>query len=224
MKVIITGATGLVGSALVRECLNNNAISHAFILTRNALPKDISANAKATVILHDDFSVYPKELLDQLAGAQGCLWSIGGRAGQFPDLETHKKVQVDYPVAAARAFQQSLVPEGQDFKFVFCSGKYAEWDQQKPLYFMSDTRRVKGQVEKALSALADAAKNFKVFIARPSGILGPSTPGLMSTVAGKLYDAIEVDKLAKAFVRIALEGHETRIVESAELIKLGNKL
>jgi len=74
MKVIITGATGLVGGALVRACLSNDKISHAFVLTRKELPDDIAKNPNITVILHHDFSAYPPELLSQLAGAEGCLW------------------------------------------------------------------------------------------------------------------------------------------------------
>lgn len=72
--------------------------------------------------------------------------AIGGRATQFPDAETYKKVQVDYTLAAARSFLEKLVPslpEGRQFRFVFCSGKFAEWDQKKALHFMADTRHVK---------------------------------------------------------------------------------
>lgn len=72
--------------------------------------------------------------------------AIGGRAPQFSDIETYKKVQVDYTLAAATAFREHLaplLPEGKKFHFVFCSGKLAEWDQQKSLRFMADTRHVK---------------------------------------------------------------------------------
>lgn len=72
--------------------------------------------------------------------------AIGGRATQFPDVETYRRVQVDFTLAAARAFRETLVPQlpaGKQFRFVFCSGKFAEWDQKKPLSFLADTRRVK---------------------------------------------------------------------------------
>jgi hypothetical protein len=72
--------------------------------------------------------------------------AIGGRAAQFPDLDTFRKVSVDYTLAAARAFKQHLspaLPDSQRFRFVFCSGMLAEWDQQKTLVFMADTRLVK---------------------------------------------------------------------------------
>lgn len=55
-------------------------------------------------------------------------------------------MQVDYTLAGARALLEHLapkLPEGKKFRFVFCSGKFAEWDQNKTLHFMADTRHVK---------------------------------------------------------------------------------
>lgn len=74
MKVIVTGSNGLVGSALVRQCAANDKITRVFALTRKSLPDDVAKNPKVAVVLHDDFSTYPPELLGQLAGAEGCLW------------------------------------------------------------------------------------------------------------------------------------------------------
>jgi uncharacterized protein YbjT (DUF2867 family) len=77
MKVIVTGCTGLVGSALVRQCIASDQISHVFALARKALPDAaVAKSPKVSVILHDDFSTYPPELLSQLAGAEGCLWCV----------------------------------------------------------------------------------------------------------------------------------------------------
>ncbi|KAL2193733.1 hypothetical protein P885DRAFT_71936 [Corynascus similis CBS 632.67] len=192
MKVIVAGSNGLVGSALVRQCMANDSISHA-----------VAKSPKVTVILHDDFSTYPQELLDRV---KGCLWwvlvllwkvAIGGRATQFPDIDTYRKVQVDYTITAAIAFRETLVPllpEGSHFRFVFCSGKLAEWDQTKTLHFMADTRHIKGQVEQRLCQVADvdAAERFAVYCTRPSGIL-PANAGLAARALGKLYGAIDVD-------------------------------
>jgi hypothetical protein len=78
MKLIVTGSTGLVGSALVRQCLASDQISHVVALSRRplTLPEDITKSPKLTVILHDDFLHYPPELVAQLAGAEGCLWWV----------------------------------------------------------------------------------------------------------------------------------------------------
>ena len=76
MKVIVTGATGLVGGALVRQCIKDARITHALVLTRRPLPEDVTKSNKITVIEHADFSTYPPELLEKLAGAEGCLWYV----------------------------------------------------------------------------------------------------------------------------------------------------
>jgi len=76
MKVIVTGATGLVGSAVVRQCIANEKITHAFVLTRKPLPETVTASTKVTVITHDDFSSYPANLLEKLAGAEACIWYL----------------------------------------------------------------------------------------------------------------------------------------------------
>ena len=56
-------------------------------------------------------------------------------------------MQVDYTIAAAKAFLSALAPQtaarGAKFRFVFCSGQFAEWDQSKKLMFLGDTRRLK---------------------------------------------------------------------------------
>ncbi|KAK3393426.1 hypothetical protein B0H63DRAFT_498621 [Podospora didyma] len=228
MKVLITGATGLVGGGLVRECVANEKITHVFILTRKPLLA-FEDSPKVTVILHDDFSTYPPDLLHRLAGVQAVLWAIGGRSSAFPDLETYKRVQVDYLLAAADAFLKHLAPQipaGTEFRFVFCSGKYAEWDEKKPLCFMTDTRRMKGEAEQGLCEIDDTRgdeagenRHFTVNIVRPSGVL-PAGAGLAQKLVGKLYGAIDVDHLARAMVRIALDGHEERIIENDVLLAL----
>lgn len=49
--------------------------------------------------------------------------TIGGRATQFPDVETARKVSVDYTLAAAKAFSglASKLPEVSEFD------RYSKW-------------------------------------------------------------------------------------------------
>ncbi len=76
-------------------------------------------------------------------------------------------------------------------------------------------------MEQGLCEIADAdtSKRFVVYCARPSGIL-PADAGIVARLSGKLYGAIEVDQLAKGFVRILLEGHKERIIENSQLLAL----
>ncbi|KAI1339987.1 hypothetical protein F5Y15DRAFT_415414 [Xylariaceae sp. FL0016] len=222
MNVIITGATGFVGSEVVRQAIAAWRIRHAFVLTRKPLPEEFSKCDKITIVEHSDFSVYPPELLEKLAGAEACIWTIGGRAPQFPNVETARKVSVDYTIAAAKAFLADLAPrlsEGRKFRFLFCSGKYAEWDDDKHLLFMADTRHIKGQVEKGLCSLADCHKeNLEIFIVRPGGI--SSKGNRVKVKLGNLVGFISVDDLAKDMIHILVNGYRERIIENDVLLKL----
>lgn len=78
MHIILTGATGLVGSAALAHILSLPAgsVSRLSILSRRPVP--MAANKpNVTVIEHQDFSHYPPELLEKLKGASGCIWALG---------------------------------------------------------------------------------------------------------------------------------------------------
>ncbi|KAI0156590.1 hypothetical protein GGR57DRAFT_85605 [Xylariaceae sp. FL1272] len=223
MKVIITGATGFVGSEIVRQAIANDKITQAFVLTRKPLPDEFTKSEKVKVFTVDFSAPFSEDLLGQLSGADACIWALGGRAPQFPDVETARKVSVDYTLSAAKAFLTHLtgnLPASRKFRFVFCSGKFAEWDDNKSLAFMSDSRHIKGQVEKALCSLADENKDkFEILIARPGGIL-PTHGNRLKEIAAKSVGFIRVDHLGRDFIRLATEGHSQRILEAEELIKM----
>lgn len=66
MHLILTGATGLVGTACLRQMLNNNAITRVSILTRRAVLM-IEGHSKVNVIFHKDFNQYPAEIMEKLS-------------------------------------------------------------------------------------------------------------------------------------------------------------
>ena len=74
MKVIVTGATGMAGREVVKRCLEEERITELVILTRSPLADAIESHSKAHVIMHNDFSIYPDDLMERLAGAEACIW------------------------------------------------------------------------------------------------------------------------------------------------------
>lgn len=78
MHLILTGATGLVGSATLAHILSLPAgsVSRLSILSRRPVPM-AENKPNVTVIEHRDFSQYPPELLEKLKGANGCIWAQG---------------------------------------------------------------------------------------------------------------------------------------------------
>ncbi|KAI0438421.1 hypothetical protein F4803DRAFT_565277 [Xylaria telfairii] len=226
MDIIITGASGFVGGAVVRRALINPLIGHIFILSRRPLPSEISDHEKVTFIHHTDFCKYSRVLLERLVGCEACIWCIGGQASRFPDKRTAKLISVDCPVAAAISFMTNLapwVPHRGKFRFVFVSTHYAEWSRKKPMFFMRETRLMKGSAEKRLLAVSAYSQNtLDVVIARPARIMAKEGGWIKSTLA-KLTGFIAVDHLAANLLEMAAEGSDTwhsPIVEAKDLIQM----
>jgi uncharacterized protein YbjT (DUF2867 family) len=76
MHLILTGATGLVGSACLQALLTTSAVTAVTILSRRPVPM-AEEQEKVKVIIHDDFGQYPEGLLEKLKGAEGCVWALG---------------------------------------------------------------------------------------------------------------------------------------------------
>jgi uncharacterized protein YbjT (DUF2867 family) len=74
MKLIVAGATGFIGSHVVKQCISNPAVTSILVVARREPATELSASPKVKVILHQDFSDWPSSLLDQLEGAEGCIW------------------------------------------------------------------------------------------------------------------------------------------------------
>lgn len=74
MKVLVFGATGNAGKEIVNHCFADERITKVVIFTRKAVPIDIESHPKAEVVMHQDFSQYPEDMMRRLEGAEVCLW------------------------------------------------------------------------------------------------------------------------------------------------------
>ena len=76
MHLILTGATGLIGSGVLHHMLAAESVTRVSILSRRPVPM-ADGHEKVKVIIHKDFNTYSDELLGQLKDAQGVVWSLG---------------------------------------------------------------------------------------------------------------------------------------------------
>ncbi|KAG8531281.1 uncharacterized protein KY384_003992 [Bacidia gigantensis] len=163
MHLILTGATGLVGSGVLHHMLNNNTVTTVSILSRRPVPM-AEGHEKAKVIIHKDFKSFPSDLLEQLKGATGCVWALGVNQNDV-DKELYQEITVDYPIAAAKAFSTLSDP----FTFVYVSGEGAT---TTPSRLTPHFGRVKGIAESSLLALPKDAqfRSLNPYSARPGGV------------------------------------------------------
>ncbi|KAH7163432.1 hypothetical protein B0J13DRAFT_36936 [Dactylonectria estremocensis] len=232
MKVIVTGATGVLGKEIVRQCLDDARITKVVILTRRAVSMDVESHPKTEVVMHQDFSRYSDDLLRRLEGASACLWAIGGRASHDDnDKDALHKITVEFPLAAAKAMSESITATSPKFNFVFCSTRNADRHPSKTLLFLSDPRRQRGEAEKGLCDMADAHPQqgrFAVWILRPSAVLAPGGPGDGAApkkrrhlgVGRSSSAGVEASQLARAVIRVACEGWKDRVIDNDALLKM----
>jgi len=114
-KVIITGATGMVGKGVMFECLDHNEISEVLVIGRNPIGIE---HPKLKELIHKDFSDFSNEK-KKLAGYDACFFSLGISAAGLKE-EQYKKITHDYTLALARTLFE-LNP-GMTFNYVSGQG------------------------------------------------------------------------------------------------------
>ncbi|KAL1853746.1 hypothetical protein Plec18170_005138 [Paecilomyces lecythidis] len=178
MHLILTGATGLVGSAALAHILSLPAgsVSRLSILSRRPVPM-AENKPNVTVIEHRDFSQYPPELLEKLKGANGCIWAQGISQNDVSKDE-YIKITLDYPLAAAKAFSGL----SDSFKFVYVSGEGATTNPGRltPLF-----GTVKGQAEEALLKLSKEIPTLKPYSVRPAFVDPHNHTEVLKAVASR---------------------------------------
>ncbi|KAL3494361.1 hypothetical protein BJX62DRAFT_234484 [Aspergillus germanicus] len=218
MKIILTGTTGFVGTEVLAQALANPSITSLIVLSRKPLPESITEYKKVSVKILDDFLTYPDSLLDELAGAEGCIWTLG--LATSPSLALYRKINHEYTLAALDAFARVPPAPGisttKPFHFVYCSGAAAVRDPErtKTVWFMGDMRRIRGETESALlsynskpqsipslqNGKGAAPRRMEISIVRPAMVIAKEWT-LHSTLFS-LGPSIRVDKLAGVMVAL----------------------
>ncbi|KAH7213908.1 hypothetical protein BKA60DRAFT_542533 [Fusarium oxysporum] len=223
MKVVVTGATGMVGNEIVKHCLADARITKVVILTRKAVSMDIESHPKADVIMIQDFARYSDEVLRRLEGSSACLWAIGAQLDRLNhDKALLHHVNVELPLTAAKTLSERIAPKtpaGNRFNFVLCSNRTNS--KASSLLSLGDPRKPKSEAEKGLCEIADASpETFSAWILRPSAIVTPDAPKKRRLVGGRSAHGVEVTQMAKAFVKVACEGYKDRIIDNDALLKM----
>lgn len=157
MKIILTGATGLVGSEVLDLALEDPVITEVIVLVRRPTGK---SHSKLKEIVRRNFIDY-SDLTSKLQNVHACIWCLGVSQNDVSKKE-YVQITVDYAVNAAKAFFANNL----DMKFCFLSGEGAKQNEKSLVLF----GRIKGRAEKKLSELSS-----KVFHFRP-GYIQPSVP------------------------------------------------
>ena len=207
MKIILTGSTGLIGSGVLKRCIAHPSITSIVALTRRPLEvKD----AKLNNIIHKDFMKYEKDVIDQMKGAEACVWVLGSPT-------SGKEVHIDYTKTAVNMFLTSIVPQleaGKKFRFVYTSGGLVPYLDSNALFFLGPARKMRGEMDRdVLDVEKQNPDRWESFIARPWFVVDekPRIDYVWSN--GWIFR----EDLAAGMVDAAINGGEPRLLDNAAL-------
>jgi uncharacterized protein YbjT (DUF2867 family) len=204
MKVLIFGATGMVGQGVLRECLLDPQVELAVTVGRTATG---AQDAKLREIVLADMKNYT-EIEDQLARFDACFFCLGVSAGGMKEAD-YARVTYDLTLAAAETLRR-LNPQ---MTFIYVSGQGTDSSEHGRTMWA----RVKGRTENALLRLP-----LKAYMFRPGTpayrllykICGPLLPALRWTFPNQVLSTREI---GQAMLAVAKRGYEKRILETRDI-------
>ncbi|KAK3389918.1 hypothetical protein B0H63DRAFT_464522, partial [Podospora didyma] len=203
MHLILTGATGLVGSAVLDAMIKLPDVSRISVLSRRPVKMAEAANdPRVNVIIHKDFTTYDSSLLEKLSGADGCVWALGISQAQVGKDE-YVEITKTYALAAAEAFRTLPASETKPFNFVYVSGEGSTF---KPSMFTPLFGRIKGETELALAEMRKQHPAFHASTVRAGFIDKAAQPDIQPFVPVLGYSRVAMEAVLGPVVRNVWKG------------------
>jgi len=216
MKVLIFGATGMVGQGVLRECLRDAAVEHVVTVGRAATGRDDPKLEE--IVLADLFAVQTIER--RLGGFDACFFCLGVSAVGMSEAD-YGRITYDLTVTIA-ALLARLNP---GMAFVYVTGAGTDTSEQGRFMWA----RIKGRTENALRTIRFRA----TFMFRPgfiqplhgivsktgwyraayaitapiSGLLGWLAPGAVTTT----------ENVGRAMIAVARNGYPKPVLGNADI-------
>lgn len=218
MKVLLTGATGMIGGLILEQCLAADKINQVISFVRKQSGQVHPKLTEVVVANFCDYSVH-KDLFAEVDTAYFCL---GAYTGQVSN-DMLKLITVDYAVAFAVAFARQLSISSPNAKFCLLSGAGADRTEKSKTPFAL----YKGMAENQIASLQLDSYSF-----RP-GYIYPVTPRKEPNFAYRVFRflyplvrlfgneySIRSTDLAEAMFQVGLFGAEQMILENQDIVRL----
>jgi uncharacterized protein YbjT (DUF2867 family) len=140
MKVVLFGATGMIGRGVLLECLEDPTVTQVVAVVRRASGE---THAKLEEVVHADFTSYDA-IESKLANVDACFFCLGVSSAGMSEVD-YTRVTYDFAMAAAR----TLKKVSANVTFCFVSGAGTDGTAQGK----SMWARVKGKTENAILAM-----------------------------------------------------------------------
>ena len=215
MKVIIFGATGMVGQGVLRECLLDSEVERVLVMGRSSIGV---MHEKLKEIVHKDFFDF-SSTGENLSGCDACFFCLGVSSAGMKERD-YTRVTYDLTMAAAAVLARTNL----GMTFIYVSGAGTDSSE----HGRSMWARVKGRTENALLKMPLKAYMFRPGYIQPMygiksktklysaayAVVAPMYP-LLRRLAPKYVTTTE--QLGRAMICVAKRGAAKRVLESEDI-------
>jgi uncharacterized protein YbjT (DUF2867 family) len=216
VKLILLGATGMVGQGVLRECLLDPEVKTVLVVGRTATGQQHEKLQE--IVLNDLFDLSPIE--GRLSGYDACFFCLGASAAGMKE-EAYRRVTYDLTISVARP----LAEFNPAMTFIYVSGAGTDSTERGRMMWA----RVKGKTENALFEMPFKA----VYMFRP-GYIQPLHGIRTKTkwyraiyaVMGHLYPIWKLlfpkyvtttECLGRAMLKVAQRGASKSVLENQDI-------
>ncbi len=216
MKVILFGATGMIGQGVLRECLLSPDVQLVQAIGRRATGRE---HQKLREIIRQDLYDYSGVESD-LAGFDACFFCLGVSSAGMKE-EDYERVTYGITLAAAT----TLARLNPNMTFIYVSGMGTDSTEHGSVMWA----RVKGRTENALLRLPFKA----VYLFRPAfiqplyGIKSRTTLyRVMYTLSAPLFPVLNVifphyltttEKIGRAMINVSMRSYPKQVLEARDI-------
>jgi uncharacterized protein YbjT (DUF2867 family) len=220
MKVILFGATGMVGQGVLRECLLDADVTQVLSVARSSTGK---TQEKLRELIHKDFTDF-SSVEAELAGYDACFFCLGVTSAGMKEAD-YSRITYDFTLAAAKVLAR-LNPQ---MTFIYVSGTSTDSTEKGRTMWA----RVKGRTENALFALPfKAAFMFRPGIIRPMHGIVSKTGWyrLFYAIATPLFPIVKLfwpkmltttEAVGRAMLVVVKRGSDKKLLENTDINELG---
>ncbi len=212
IKVIITGATGMVGEGVLFECLQNTKVSEVLIINRRHY--ELTHPQLKELIVPDFFQL--SQFTESVKGYDACLFCAGvSSVGMKEDRYTHLTYDT------TMAFAGALTEVNNNMVFAYVSGAQTDSSESGRMMWA----RVKGKTENDLMKLPFRA----VFNFRPGAMLpfdGQKNWKSSYKFIGKIIkvfapkSVLTMHEVGRAMINSVTTGYSKKVLEVSDIRQL----
>ena len=215
MKVVLFGASGMVGAGVLLECLEDPRVHSVVVIGRRSCG---ISHPKVREVLRQDFFDY-RDLEAEFTGVDACFFCLGVSAAGMKEGD-YRRVTYDMTVSAAEA----LARLNAGLTFCYVSGEGTDSTERGRFMWA----RVKGETENRLLSMPIRSYAFRPGFIQPlKGVrsrtslyqalytmLGPAIPLLRRVFPAHMTTT---ENVGRAMIQVAAVGSAKRILENPDI-------